>query len=41
MRVSHRIDGLEVTFDEPTVVANARFILVDMLVFRLELETVG
>jgi hypothetical protein len=39
-RVSHRIDRVEVTFDEPNLVANAGLLLVGTLVVRLELERV-
>ena len=37
--VSHRIDRLEVSFDEPNLVANAGLILVASLVVRLGLES--
>jgi hypothetical protein len=37
-RVSHPIDRVEVTFDEPNLVANAGLLLVGTLVVRLELE---
>ena len=37
-RVSHRIDRVAVTFDEPNLVANAGLLLVGTLVVRLELE---
>jgi len=37
-RVSHRIDRVEVTFDEPNLVANAGLLLVSTLVVRLDLE---
>ena len=36
--VSHSIDRVEVTFDEPNLVANAGLLLVGTLVVRLELE---
>jgi hypothetical protein len=37
-RVSHPIDRVEVTFDEPNLVANAGLVLVGTLAVRLELE---
>ncbi len=37
-QVSHAIDGVEVTFDEPNLVANAGLLLVGTLVVRLGLE---
>jgi hypothetical protein len=37
-RVSHSIDRIEVTFDDPNLVANAGLVLVSTLVVRLELE---
>lgn len=37
-RVSHRIDRISVTFDDPNLVANAGLLLVGTLVVRLELE---
>lgn len=37
-QVSHPIDRIEVTFDEPNLVANAGLLLVGTLVVRLELE---
>jgi hypothetical protein len=37
-RVSHRIDRVEVTFDEPNLVANGGLILVGTLALRLDLE---
>ncbi len=37
-RVSHAIDRVEVTFDEPNLVANAGLLLVGTLVVRLRLE---
>lgn len=37
-RVSHPIDRVEVTFDEPNLVANAGLLLVGTLVVRLEVE---
>jgi hypothetical protein len=37
-RVSHSIDRVEVTFDEPNLVANAGLLLVGTLVARLEIE---
>jgi Transposase DDE domain group 1 len=37
-RVSHSIDRIEVTFDDPNLVANAGLLLVSTLVVRLELE---
>ena len=37
-RVSHPVDRVEVTFDEPNLVANAGLLLVGTLVVRLELE---
>jgi len=37
-RVSHAIDRVEVTFDDPNLVANAGLLLVGTLVVRLELE---
>ena len=36
--VSRSIDHVEVTFDEPNLVANAGLLLVGTLVVRLELE---
>jgi Transposase DDE domain group 1 len=36
--VSHSIDGIRVTFDEPNLVANAGLLLVGTLAVRLELE---
>ena len=39
-RVSHAIERVEVTFDEPNLVANAGLLLVGTLVARLELEGV-
>jgi hypothetical protein len=38
-RVSHAIDRIEATFDEPNLVANAGLLLTATLVERLELET--
>jgi hypothetical protein len=37
-RVSHSIDRIEVTFDDPNLVANAGLVLVSTLVVRLELD---
>ena len=37
-RIVHWIDRVEVTFDEPNLVADARLLLVGTLVVRLELE---
>src|SRR5438270_2665681 len=37
-RVLHSIDRVEVTFDDPNLVANAGLLLVGTLVVRLELE---
>ncbi len=39
-RVSHAVERLRVTFDEPNLVANAGLLLVATLAARLELETV-
>jgi hypothetical protein len=39
-RVSHSIDRVEVTFDEPNLIANAGLLLVGTLAVRLELERV-
>ncbi len=37
-RVSHAVDRVRVSFDEPNLVANAGLLLVATLVVRLELE---
>ena len=38
-RVSHAIDRIEVSFDDPNLVANAGLLLTATLADRLELET--
>ncbi len=37
-RVSHAVDGIRVSFDDPHLVANAGLLLVTTLAVRLELE---
>jgi hypothetical protein len=37
-RVSHRLDSIAVSFDDPNLVANAGLLLVGTLVERLRLE---
>ena len=37
-RVSHAVDGIRVSFDDPHLVANAGLLLVTTLALRLELE---